>query len=248
MLRRPSSRGRMLAASIFAVALLCRGNFVESAEAEQKIREALGKHTTMEFNETSLKDVVNYLKALHAINIMVDRKMLEEANVQMDTPITEVIKGVSLGSGLKLILEPVGLTYVIENEVLSITSPAGAQRSSVPRTYDVSALLANSEAASLLKAVELVLDRPANGDDGKPMPVASRLVIFRKKLILRGSQPEHDRVAELLLQLQEPAKPTAVEPSPPARAAATKDAATKEATASARSAKRESLGPRPIGH
>ena len=48
------------------------------------------------------KRVVNIknIKELHGINIEVSQKKLEEANVNLDTPITKVLKGVTLKSAL----------------------------------------------------------------------------------------------------------------------------------------------------
>jgi hypothetical protein len=221
MCSRHHCRMWVIAASVCAGAIASHGNLLSAAENEPKIRAELAKPTSIEFNETTLKDVVQYLKDLHSINIELDRKKLEEANVQLDMPITRVLKGVSFASALNLILEPLGLTYVIEHEVLLITSLAGAQRSSMPRVYEVAGLAADAEREALQKAVELVLDHPAAGDDGKPLPAASRMLVFRQKLILRGSQPEHDRVAELLTKLRESAKPTAVEPAPPPKETST---------------------------
>jgi hypothetical protein len=196
---------------------ICSGagwcNAAESA-AEQKVRAELAKPTQVEFNETTLKDALDYLEQLHAINIEIDRKALEEANVQVDTPVTRVLKGTTLASALKLVLGELGITYVVENEVLLITSLAAAQRTSKPRVHRVSELASNDEErAALLKALELVLDPPAIDPAGNPIEAASRLRIVRDKLVLRGSEPEHERLAELLLRLREPGPRSGEEPA-----------------------------------
>jgi hypothetical protein len=108
-----------------------------------------------------------------------------------------------------------GATYVIDNEVLLITTPERTQRTSMAQTHDVGGLAGEAEREALLQAVELVLDPPVKGDDGKPVPLASRARIFRGKLILRGSQPEHDRVEELLSRLREAPRAAAVGQAPP---------------------------------
>jgi len=199
-----------------AVAVVCSGRWASAeSAAEKKIREELAKPTSAEFNETPLRDVIKYFSDLHGINIEINQKKLEEGNVTLDTPITKVLKSVSMTSSLNLLLGDIGLTYVIENDVLLLTSVESAQRDSVPRVYDITGLGGAADRETLLKAVELVLDRSANGPDGKPAPVASRLLIFRDKLLLRGSQPEHDRVQELLLRLREAPRATAIELAPP---------------------------------
>ena len=52
MVCRNRCRGRMLAAGIFSIAIVCRGGVVQSAENEQRIREALAKPTQMEFTDS----------------------------------------------------------------------------------------------------------------------------------------------------------------------------------------------------
>jgi hypothetical protein len=95
--------------------------------AEKKIEEELKKPTQIEFVETPLKDVVDYLKDLHKIEIQLDSAALKEAGVDDSTPVTKNLKGISLRSALKLLLDELQLKYVIHNEVLLITSPSKAE-------------------------------------------------------------------------------------------------------------------------
>src|SRR3569623_544210 len=64
--------------------------------AEVKIIKALDEPTELEFIETPLSDVVEYLKTRHNIEIQLDKKALEEAAIQPDTPISRNLKGVTL--------------------------------------------------------------------------------------------------------------------------------------------------------
>ena len=75
-----------------------------------------------EFVDTPLKDVTDYLKNRHGIEIQLDNKALGEASIAADTPMTKSLKGISLRSALKLLLAEKGLTYVIDHEVLLITT------------------------------------------------------------------------------------------------------------------------------
>ena len=98
-----------------------------TSPAEKKIQEALKQPTQIEFVETPLKDVVDYLKDLHKIEIQLDVPALKDASVDESTPVTKNLKGISLRSALKLLLDELQLKYVIKNEVLLITSPAKAE-------------------------------------------------------------------------------------------------------------------------
>ncbi len=95
--------------------------------AEKKIEDALKQPTQIEFVDTPLKDVIDYLKDLHHIEIQLDGPALKEAGVEESTPITKNLKGISLRSALKLLLDELQLKYVVHNEVLLITSPTKAE-------------------------------------------------------------------------------------------------------------------------
>ena len=69
--------------------------------AEKKITDELHSPTTLEFIETPLADVVDYLKDLHNIEIQIDNKALEDVGGSTDTPITRNLKGISLRSALR---------------------------------------------------------------------------------------------------------------------------------------------------
>src|SRR5439155_3528294 len=99
----------------------------QNLSAAKRIDNELDKPTDVDFIETPLKDVVDFLKDKHAIPIVLKTKKLEEASVSADTPVTKQLHGISLRSVLNLILEDLELTYVVKDEVLQITSPYNAQ-------------------------------------------------------------------------------------------------------------------------
>ena len=95
--------------------------------AERKIEAVLNSLTELEFTDTPLTDVVDYLKDKHQIEIQLDKKAMEEAAIDTGTAVTCNIKGTTLRSALRLILREQGLTYVIANEVLYITTTEAAE-------------------------------------------------------------------------------------------------------------------------
>src|SRR5262249_5994045 len=105
--------------------------------AEAKIREALREPTALEFFETPLSDVVDYLKDLHGIEVQLDLKALGDEGIAMETPVTLKMKGVSLKTGLRTMLDRIDLTYVIRDEVLMITTPSRAADELTTRVYPV---------------------------------------------------------------------------------------------------------------
>ena len=93
-------------------------------ETERKIFRALSERGEVNFIGTPLSDVMKIFRNAYWIPIVLDEKNLEMENITSDEPITLELPVLSFRSALNLILEPLGLTYVIENEVLLITSKA----------------------------------------------------------------------------------------------------------------------------
>ena len=104
---------------------------------EEKTLLLFEKPTTVEFLDLPLEDCVTFLKEYHNINIWLDRATLCDEGVALDQPITLKLAGVSFRSVLRLLLEPVQLTYVIEDEVLKIMTRAKASEKLITRTYPV---------------------------------------------------------------------------------------------------------------
>ena len=95
----------------------------------------------MEFVDTPLKDVVDQLKLQHGIEIQLDMKALTEASVSPDMPITKSLKGISLRSALRLMLGEKDLNYIIDHEVLLITTADKAKATVVTKVYPVADLV-----------------------------------------------------------------------------------------------------------
>jgi len=136
----------LLAAALSAAALLlagpqrCRG--AGPSAAERKIEAALESPTQLEFVETPLQDVLDYLKDLHRIEIQVDRKALDDVGFDASTiSISKNLRGISLRSALKLMLRDHELTYLIQNEVLLITTPKDAAGRLTTEVYRVDDLV-----------------------------------------------------------------------------------------------------------
>jgi len=110
-------------------------------QAEKKIDDALKSPTQLEFIETPMQDVIDYLKDYHGIEIQIDAKALDQVGVGTDTPITKNLKGISLRSALRLMLHEMDLTYVIQDEVLLVTTPEEAETRLSTKVYPVADLV-----------------------------------------------------------------------------------------------------------
>lgn len=98
----------------------------DESDAERKIREALQQPTDVDFKDTPLGDVVDFLEKRHEINILLDKEALAADGKGDETPITQSLRDIPLGKTLRLLFDDQGLTYVIKNDVMLITIKAFA--------------------------------------------------------------------------------------------------------------------------
>lgn len=116
----------------------------KDSKNEEKISRALDMQTTLEFPDNTLKEVVDYITQLHNIPIRLDEQALTDAGLDADTRVNLVISGITLRSALKLLLENVNgteLTYIIEDEVMKITTAEKANEKYQTRVYPVGDLV-----------------------------------------------------------------------------------------------------------
>ncbi len=105
---------------------------------EQKLNEPIGN---ISFRDTPLRDVIEVLKEQSRINIVPDYKSLQDASISLDTPLTLNVENITLRSALNILLNQVRLTYVAENQVLSITTPEKKRGGTKIVTYPVADLV-----------------------------------------------------------------------------------------------------------
>ncbi len=118
-----------------------RISLAQSNEAETKILDELDKRTEVQYLDTQLGDVVADLELRHKINIELDNAALTADGKGSETLINKQLKDLTLKSALRLILEEQALTYVIENEVLVITTKTAAETKTPTRVYPVADLV-----------------------------------------------------------------------------------------------------------
>ncbi len=109
---------------------------------EIEIERKLTTPVSLKFKDAPLSDVAAHLKKIGDINIYLDPQGLAEEGVHSSTPVTiDLSQEISLKSALNLILSPLHLDYVIQNEVLKITSEQLRDRNVYSKTYNVADLV-----------------------------------------------------------------------------------------------------------
>ncbi|MDE2508133.1 MAG: type II secretory pathway, component PulD, partial [Planctomycetota bacterium] len=105
------------------------------------IESKLTESVTLNIDRQPLHDAVEFLQKLTGLNIMVDPKALNEEGQTSATPVTMVAQNIRLKTALKLMLQPLGLNYKIEDDVLLITSSQASTAATYTKTYYVGDLV-----------------------------------------------------------------------------------------------------------
>ena len=183
------------------------------SEAVRRIRAALDDETRIGCIETPLDQMATYLSEQHDIPILLDSRALDDAGIGTDSPVTVEIKGVSLRSGLRLLLRGLDLDFAIVDEVLLITVAQVAARHTEVCIYDVAELIGqNGDAVELARSLEEIFSVPACGGPGSRHQVEAanrlpayrptlRIVPSRQLLIVRATNQMHYELAETLAAL-----------------------------------------------
>jgi hypothetical protein len=165
------------------------------------IKEKLRAPVTLEFVETPLSDVVDFLRDYTSVNILLDRPSLEEEGVTPDTPVTIHVEQISLQSALALLLRQLNLMARIEDECLVIR---GASSRVAPglHVYAVAKRLGDAEGLDAeawrrlvagLPAFQVQLRAPSN-----PANLKQPFKVGDDVTVRIGSHPDQGTVLELM--------------------------------------------------
>jgi hypothetical protein len=188
------------------------------------IEEALSQPTQLEFIETPLSDVIEFLKDKHHIEIQLDNKALGDVGVGSDTPVTRNLRAVSLRSALNLMLKDLNLAWIISDEVLLITTPEEAESKLTTKAYDVSDLVVcRDNHDQLWDDYDTLIDTicscvmPMTWDQvGGPGSIAGATLGTSKVLVVSQTDVVHEKIAKLLADIREVAKKS-TDKGPPQR-------------------------------
>lgn len=112
------------------------------SETELEIQRSLRKKVQVDFSEQPLGEVLTHLADLAGISIYIDPQGLTAEGASSDMPVSiRLNQEVQLKSALNIILEQFNLSYVIQDEVLKITSESIRDSKVYVDTYDVADLV-----------------------------------------------------------------------------------------------------------
>lgn len=122
------------------------------------IEERLEKPVSVNYLDTPLGVVLDDLRAVHSVNIVVDKPRLDADGCSLDAPVTLKLEHVAMKTVLRMALAHVGLAYKVENEVVVVTTHSGAAGKPVTRTYSVAELIGKGkkDAGNAKKLIKLI--------------------------------------------------------------------------------------------
>lgn len=142
---------------------------------EEKVRKVFEDRTEVAFTETPLTDVIDFLEDLHQITILVDTAALQDEGVDPSSPVTLEVANVSLRNVTKLVLRPLSLTTIIEDDVLKVTTQSKADETLVTRVYPVHDLAVSAEEVTAL--ISVIQNGVASETWKKPEPAEAAAVL-----------------------------------------------------------------------
>lgn len=169
--------------------------------ARNHIEAQLATPTKCNFTDTPLSEALQFFGHLHNCNVLLDKSKLEEVAVAHDTPLTVEFSGITLASALNIMLEPLQLTYVIEDEVLKVTSRDAADNRYEVRIYDVKGLaIAGITPQDISDAITLAISGAKWRTKDKAGGGA--VVVIADALLINQTQPVHRKIVKLIEQLE----------------------------------------------
>jgi tetratricopeptide (TPR) repeat protein len=109
--------------------------------AEYEIELKLDKPISIEFNEVPLSLAVDNLRKLTGLPITFDTAVLEAEGISTGKPITDTIPNVAARHILSIVLEKAGLSYVVEHDVVKVTSTKKAKGRLFTKVFSVADLV-----------------------------------------------------------------------------------------------------------
>lgn len=112
------------------------------SEADLEILRKLDMQISLPFDQpTPLDVVVDFIRKNTGVNIMVDEAALSEVGATSDVSLVTNLQNITLKNYLKHALAPYNLSYIVEDEVLTITGANKRSSKAVTKYYPVADLV-----------------------------------------------------------------------------------------------------------
>lgn len=145
VVRQPYHTQRLIARMLAAIEQRQTLTRLATCSGRDQLEAALRKPTTVEFSDTPLNESLSFLSEFHAIPILLDKRTLEDEGLAANIPVKLILKDRPLSKILDLLLTDLGLTYVLRDGVIWVTTQATAANQLSWVAYNVNALAPSEE-------------------------------------------------------------------------------------------------------
>lgn len=181
---------------------------VEAADA--KLRAALAQHHGFNWNETPLGEVAKELAEVLGAPVRLDRRALEDAGLDADTPLTATMHPMPIRKAVHRALEIIDLASYVDEGTLVITTKEKSDERLIVRVHDVTDLvvkdlddpLAGTNYQSLFEVIHSVI-APETwdvvGGQAALRPFSGPGI---EAVVVSQTEPIHDEIEVLLIKLR----------------------------------------------
>lgn len=156
--------------------------------------------TGLDFPETELEEVVDFLRNEYEIPIQIDYAALDELGISPGDPVDVNVEDISLSSALRIMLRPLDLTTMIEDEVLLITTEEYAETRLLVGVHPVGDLLTDLSGGEEL--IEVLLSTVASESWAENGGGEAEIRPFNGMLVISQTQAVHEQLSETLNALR----------------------------------------------
>jgi type II secretory pathway component GspD/PulD (secretin) len=110
-------------------------------QGEYEIEMKLDKPIPIEINQTPLDQAIDHLRDVTGLPISIDTAAIEAEGINLHKPISEKLTPVATRHILTIILEKAGLSYVVENDVVKVTTSKKAKGRLFTKVFSVADLV-----------------------------------------------------------------------------------------------------------
>ena len=110
-------------------------------DTERAILKALAATVSVDFKDQRFGGVVDWFQHQMGQTIVLDKPALDDISVNNESTVNVTLNKVSTRTALKKVLADLGLTYVIKDETIFVTTPAKAKDMMTIRTYYIGDLV-----------------------------------------------------------------------------------------------------------
>ncbi len=172
-----------------------------------KIRAALAVPLTATFVDTPLTDAIEQISSEMAMPILVDVLALEEVGIDSQTMVSGEFQSLPLRDALSRLLLGLDLTFIVRDEVLTITTREMFEEKTLIGLYPVGDLLptqGESPISDELTALREVIMRSIATDHWAHVGGAGDITTLgdTQALVVSQSEDIHEQISEMLDQLR----------------------------------------------